>query len=99
MNEHQKQLFLQRVDEVLYYIWDPIGVNGMGPEARDEYSSYADQVWRMALDGKTKSDISDYLTRVVTDRMELDPRKESDDKVAELIWDWKDYFEDPDRLG
>lgn len=99
MNEHQKKLFLRRIDEVLFYVWDPIGVNDLGPEARDEYSSYADRVWRMALDGETKSDVSSYLTQITTDRMGLDSRKRADDEVADIIWDWKEYFEGPDRLG
>ena len=29
----------RRVDEVLHYLWDPIGVAGI-PEARDEYYGY-----------------------------------------------------------
>ena len=29
----------RRTDEVLHYIWDPIGVSGV-PTARDEYSGY-----------------------------------------------------------
>ena len=28
-----------RVSEILFYVWDPIGVNGM-PSCRDEYQSY-----------------------------------------------------------
>jgi hypothetical protein len=35
---HQDELY-RRTDEVLHYIWDPIGVAGV-PEARDEYDSY-----------------------------------------------------------
>lgn len=99
MNESRKRLFEQRVSEVLFYFWDPIGVNDLGPEARGEYDSYADHVWRIALEGKTKSDIVDYLAEVTTDRMELDRREELENEVAELILDWKKYFEDPERLG
>jgi hypothetical protein len=98
MNEGQKQLFLQRVDEVLFYVWDPLGVSD-APEARDEYSSYADHMWRMVLGGCSKADISDYLTEVTTERMEVAQHKEGDDEIAERIWEWKDYFEDPGRLG
>jgi hypothetical protein len=92
MNKDQKQQLMYRIDEILYYLWDPIGVND-SPGARDEYTSYADSVWRMALGGKTESELSDYLTGIVTSRMELEPRKESDDSVAALIMSWKEYFE------
>jgi hypothetical protein len=98
MNEAQKQLFLTRVEEVLLYIWDPIGIRDT-PEARDEYDSYADQVWRMALNDESKKAISDYLTNVVADRMGIAERKDSDDEVTDIILDWKDYFEDPERVG
>jgi|GEM_PF-4781779 len=53
----------------------------------------------MALESKSKSGISSYLTEVATDRMGLSPRKDAADKIAELILDWKEYFEDPERLG
>ena len=51
---------LTRVDEVLHYLWDPIGLSEI-PEARDEYSSYADVVFSMlkrGADGKEIVSIS-----------------------------------------
>ncbi|MGE9297066.1 MAG: hypothetical protein ACQKBV_12335 [Puniceicoccales bacterium] len=42
--EHYQIELRQRVDEVLHYIWDPIGVAGV-PEARDEYDAYISTVY------------------------------------------------------
>ena len=41
---------LMRVDEVLHYLWDPIGVSDF-PEARDEYTSYAGVVFSLLKRG------------------------------------------------
>ena len=37
------QLF-QRVEEVVHYIWDPIGISAM-PQARDEYYGYMTAIY------------------------------------------------------
>ena len=88
----RERLLKQRINETLYYPWNPIGVSSMGPEARDEYDSYSDQVWRMVLDAKSRSEISGYLSGVVTNRIELTPNKKTNDEVAELALDWHEYL-------
>lgn len=47
-SEKQKELY-QRIDEVIHYIWDPIGING-APKARDEYYSYLPEILRIVED-------------------------------------------------
>lgn len=54
----------KRCDEVLHYIWDPIGVSGE-PGARDEYSSYLPKVFALVRDNATAEEIAKYL---VSDR-------------------------------
>ncbi|HSX05717.1 MAG TPA: hypothetical protein VLF69_04570 [Candidatus Saccharimonadales bacterium] len=92
MNEAQKQQLMYRIDEILYYLWDPIGVND-APGARDEYSSYAGHVWKMAMGGEAKESISNYLTDITVSRMGLKARKEHDNDIAKLIIRWKEYFD------
>lgn len=86
----------KRISEVLYYIWDPIGVcDGEAlPEVRDEYDSYVYALTKAAMDGKSQSEIAKLLTRIVTDRIELPPREEHDNKVAGLILDWSRYIKE-----
>ena len=45
LDPQQMELY-RATDEVLHYIWDPIGVSD-APNARDEYSSYLPQVFKM----------------------------------------------------
>jgi hypothetical protein len=53
-----KELALYRaVDEVLHYVWDPIGVAG-APRARDEYFSYLPKVYGMVKAGSDPESIA-----------------------------------------
>ena len=76
------------VDEVLHYVWDPIGVS-FHPEARDEYRGYLPQVFGLLRQGADESKIAAYLTAVTTDRMGLSPRSDHDNEVARLLLSWK----------
>lgn len=77
-----------RADEVLYYLWDPIGVSG-APMARDEYSAYASNVVAMLLAGDASNTIADYLGKIRTEHMSLDPNRSDDEKVAKRLLEWK----------
>lgn len=59
-----------RVDEILHYLWDPIGVAG-APGARDEYDSYVPTVVKMLFEGSDAEAIALYLHRVEVESMEL----------------------------
>lgn len=76
------------VDEVLHYIWDPIGVSRT-PVARDEYSAYLPQVFKLVRENCSEAAIADYLGAVATDRMGLSSRKQRDFEVARLLLKWQ----------
>jgi hypothetical protein len=79
----------QRVDEVLHYIWDPIGVAGM-PTARDEYYSYLPTVFSLLTQANDNDEkIAEYLVYVVTDRMGLHETKEHALEIVDVLQDWK----------
>lgn len=86
----------KRISEILYYIWDPIGVHDeeAPPEARDEYDSYVYALTMAVMDGKSRSEIAGLLTGIVTDRIGLPSREEHDNKVAGLILDWSRYLKE-----
>ena len=69
LEPHQNELY-HRVDEVLSYLWDPIGVAGI-PEARDEYHGYLPHVFSMLVNGSQTGAIASYLSEVEGDRMGL----------------------------
>jgi len=51
----EKELY-QRTDEVLHYLWNPLGVSDI-PKARDEYYSYLPQVFSLILKGSDAKEI------------------------------------------
>ncbi len=82
-----KKLY-SRVDEVLHYIWDPIGVSGL-PCARDEYTSYVPQVFRMLKDGEDGKEIAEYLMTIVNDSMCIKGDRDTAEEVAGILLQWK----------
>jgi hypothetical protein len=91
----------QRIDEVLHYIWDPIGVAAGVPEARDEYSDYVVPAFELLQANASADQISEHLDKLVTERMGLDSNKEESTRVALLLIRWKEVLllERPMILG
>jgi hypothetical protein len=78
----------RRVDEVLYYVWDPIGVSD-APCARGEYDSYVPQVLKLVLENDKVKPISEYLADIVTTQMNSTPDRKRCDYAAELLLEHK----------
>ncbi|MGE3166369.1 MAG: hypothetical protein AB7O52_15800 [Planctomycetota bacterium] len=87
---HELKLY-KRCGEVLYYIWDPIGVAG-APGARDEYESYLPQVFKLLRDGEGENQIVDYLVSVETDSMGLSPNRDRAKNAAAVLLEWRDWI-------
>jgi hypothetical protein len=88
----QDKELLCRIDEVLHYTWDPIGVAGI-PQARDEYESYVPQIFRLlkaTVDGK---DIADYLHWLSTEHIGTGANRGQDAKVIGLLLGWRDHLD------
>jgi hypothetical protein len=83
------QELLRIIDEVLHYVWDPIGVSGV-PQARDEYGGYVGPVCTLLRSGATEFEISSHLEAISSDRMGLPGRKERADEAASILTDWRD---------
>jgi hypothetical protein len=75
-------------DEVLHYVWDPIGVASQ-PQARDEYQAYLPKVFGMLQDHSDPQSIAEYLTTITVERMRLSPRPAHDLSIAKLLAEWK----------
>mgnify|MGYP000114209637 CR=1 FL=1 len=84
----QMELY-KRIDEILFYKWDPIGVSD-GDWARDEYHSYLPRVFSMALEYDNPAPIAEYLNTVTTENMGLSSAKEHDLNIAKQILEVKD---------
>ncbi|WP_394167014.1 hypothetical protein [Neptunomonas phycophila] len=81
--------FYKRIDEILFYKWDPIGISD-GDWARDEYQSYLPQVFSIALQNEAPEPIAKYLTIATTENMGLSSAEEHDLSIAKIILEIKD---------
>ncbi len=79
----------RRIDEVLHYVWDPIGVSDC-PSARDEYDSYYPVAFSLLKSGADETAIAKHLTNIAVAIMGLRANEAHDLKVARLLLDWRD---------
>ena len=85
----EKELTLYRaVDEVLHYLWDPIGVSEF-PQARDEYHSYLPRVFALLRSNADEDELVEYLTKMATEQMGLTPDREHNRTIARILLEWK----------
>ena len=87
----QDNELVKRIDEVLHYLWDPIGVRDV-PAARDEYDSYVGHVFTMLKGEASNEQISKHLRniRVVNMCMGQMEDRGSEDEIASVLTDWKE---------
>jgi hypothetical protein len=78
----------RRADEVLHYIWDPIGISD-DPQARDEYYAYLPVVFGLLKANAGAEAIAEHLQRIRTERMGLDGNDAQDFKAASVLVDWR----------
>jgi hypothetical protein len=76
------------IDEVLHYIWDPIGVFD-APEARDEYYDYLPVVFSKIKASEAAEVVSEYLHFIRTDRIGIPANPKADRDAADLMLRWK----------
>ena len=85
-------LIAERVSEILYHVWDPIGVSGV-PQARDEYDSYVPLVVQMLMEGKKKEEIARHLHRIEGETMGLSPGSRPSEQTEAAADTLLDHFE------
>lgn len=87
MNKEKIRELERRIDEVLFYVWDPIGVSDT-PAARSEYSSYTMTILKCVLDGDIKK-IAVQLGKIESTSMGLATNETKNLEIAELLLDFK----------
>ncbi|MFV9475174.1 hypothetical protein ACM5Q9_12210 [Advenella sp. RU8] len=74
-----------RVDEILFYKWDPIGLSGSnGP--RDEYSAYVAGIIERVCKRASPEALAKHLTYLSAEVIGIGVDEERDKSVAELIY-------------
>lgn len=59
------KILYNRIDEILFYKWDPIGVSDSN-WPRDEYKLYVNNVLDLAVNNITAQPLAEYLTYLST---------------------------------
>ncbi len=83
----------RRCDEVLHYVWDPIGVAGH-PGARDEYQSYLPGIFGLVLKQESAGKIADHLVEIEKTSMGLTPGRDNALKAATNLLEWKEWLDE-----
>lgn len=91
LNESQQNELHKRIDEVLYYLWDPIGISDE-PCARGEYSSYVSSIFNFVIN-EDLNGITNTLSYIVTQRMELQDNIEYNNNIANRLIEYKKAIE------
>jgi hypothetical protein len=76
-----------RIDEVLFYVWDPIGISDT-PAARGEYCSYTTTILKCVLDEDIKK-IAVHLGEIESSFMGLATNEVKNLEIAKLLLDFK----------
>lgn len=87
-----KELY-RAVDEVLHYVWDPIGIFDM-PQARDEYHGYLPEILGLLQSGGTQEQVAAYLSNIISTRMELSENPVHDLEVAKMLINWRKHIDE-----
>lgn len=72
----------KKVDEILFYEWNPIGVDDL---PRDEYQYYLPKIYALKKSGADNETIATALYKFETDRMGLDGNIERCRDIAKKI--------------
>ena len=81
----------KRCDEVLHYLWDPIGVAG-NPDARDEYYSYLPRAFSILRDDVDARDLAAYLLTTERDTIGIVRDEEHAHEAADILKRWRRWI-------
>jgi len=84
----------KRVDEVLHYIWDPVGVFDQ-PYARDEYYSYTATIYSLLKENKDSQEIEDKLFQIGQGQLGLSVSKDKIKRIVELLITYRNIIFNP----
>jgi hypothetical protein len=78
--------------QILFWRWDPIGVNDAFPAACDEYDSYAGPIVARLKEGASEDDLAGFLKQIESEQMGLGAgspgRRARRRDVAQFIVEW-----------
>lgn len=91
---HWEDALRIRVDEILHYVWDPIGIKDV-PQCRDEYDAYLPGVMSLLEAGAGADQIALYLGDIGTEKMGLGRNPSKENIAARIIMNYFEYLKEP----
>jgi hypothetical protein len=88
MPQRFEEELLTRINEVLHYLWDPIGVRGE-PHARDEYDGYVPDIYSLLQKGASAEQIAAHLEKIETEWIGLSSNPEHSLAIAHKLLEWR----------
>jgi hypothetical protein len=85
LNSAKDLLLYKRIDDILWFDWDPIGINDMAP--RDEYQGYVPQFLKLKKAGADRQEIAKRLLILENKNMGMSGTLEKCLRVADKIID------------
>lgn len=76
-------LLYRKIDDILWFDWDPIGINDMAP--RDEYQSYVPEIFGLVKANANRREIAKRLHKLETENMGMSGRIERCLTIADKI--------------
>ncbi|MGN7784462.1 hypothetical protein ACTJIJ_08045 [Niabella sp. 22666] len=76
-------LLYKKIDDILWYDWDPLGINDIAP--RDEYRNYIPEIFSLLKTNQDKHTIANKLYKLQTENMGISGTLENCVAVAEKI--------------
>jgi hypothetical protein len=83
-----KQRGQNELHQILYWCWDPIGVNRGFPLNEDEYDWYAGPVFELVTAAASPAAIADYLGSIERDQITISTSADHRLAVAKRIIEW-----------
>lgn len=71
MSTNNEKLLWDKVKNILWEKWDPIGVYEPNAAWSDEYDSYVPYIYSLAAEGATQQQIANALTQIASDTIGL----------------------------
>jgi hypothetical protein len=71
MQKYEAGRVKQVIEEILWQVWDPIGMKEITDAPRDEYSGYVNRVLELLTSGASDDVIANHLLQIATERMGL----------------------------
>ena len=88
--KHSEEQLYKAVDEILFYIWDPLDCKEI-PAARDEYRSYVPKVFKLLISDVNEKEIAKYLSNLEANSMGRSIASQNPIDIARMLIEAKDW--------